>query len=121
MLQQISTNCLKVVVRAKDNSWYFGELNAVYGTHIELSNSRQLIEWVIDYGIGMSGLANHGLSMSDKKQSFLSETVTKSYVFDVAEIIACNDTAAQSIEQYKSTDFSEYLGSRSSDLEGTVE
>jgi hypothetical protein len=91
--------CPKVVVRTKDNLFYFGELKFISDTYIELSNSRQLTEWRIDCGVGMSGLANHGLSNS--RQSFLTEIVNKSYIFDVAEIIVCNDTAASSIEKYQ--------------------
>lgn len=89
-----------VIIRSYSSGVFIGQLVAIEpsGTgrrRATLHKSRRLWKWVAQEGVALSGVATHGLKMSESKVD--SEIAGAHEIDDVIEVIDASDNAVKVI------------------------
>lgn len=87
----------KVIVRGDRSGIFFGTLAEVEGREVKLLNCRRL--WYWDGAASISQLAKDGTSRPENCK--FTVIVNEIVIFDVIEVILCDEKAINSIEEVK--------------------
>jgi len=82
------------IARCGNAGVHAGEVVSVEGETVVLKNSRRLWKWKAKLGIALSGVAQHGLELSESK---LDEVNPQILLNGVCELIVCSAEAQRSI------------------------
>jgi hypothetical protein len=82
------------IARCSNAGVHAGEVLSVDGETVVLKNSRRLWKWKGKSGVALSGVAQHGLDLSDSK---LDDVNPQILLYGVCELIVCSKKSQESL------------------------